>query len=164
MSVRSAVVGLVVAVWTALLAGCGIAGAAPPAGVFVEYYRGRELATPDYLVVEQNRRAVLVRGEAEWHFTLDEDTFRHLQDAMDAVEFKGFAPEYPGGGCGGGYGQWYQITHEGYTVWMMKAAVPRQLQPIVDTLNRVIDDESAGVGPGIQGGGNVLHTGTPSGG
>jgi hypothetical protein len=155
MSTRIATVAVILLASLAST-GCGVGGIAP-AGVFIEYSRGG-VAAPDYLVIKQDHRATLVRGEAERQFVLGEDAFGRLQDAVGAVGFEDLAPEYPEGGrgCGGNCGQWYQIAYRGHTVWMLGTAVPERLRPIVDILNRVIDDQG--------GAGNVLHTGTPNGG
>jgi hypothetical protein len=111
-------------------------------GVLIEYYRsGGFLGLDDHLVIDADLKASLTRRDKYYEFEIDRKTFEHILQQLDKAEFSKLKGEYlPASTCCDLIE--YTITYNGYTVRAMDTAVPESLQPILDSLNQIIDTET----------------------
>lgn len=139
-------IGLLLAAW--LLATCGapsgdVSNASSTDRILIEYQRTGGIAGfDDHLVIRANGEATLEqkggRGES---FTLDESTLSELRQSLDEAGFFGLNGQYRAANVIPDALQ-YRVTYraEGrrHTVETANGAVPEQLAPVLDVLNRII--------------------------
>lgn len=129
-----------------MVAACGAPSA--PSGetvdaVMLEYRRSGGIAGwNDYLVIHRDGRCTLQRreGQAET-FTLDQATLDALREAMAASQFFDLKPSYlPPRAVPDAfrYTITYQDSGRRHTVETSDGAVPPELAPVIDRLNRII--------------------------
>jgi hypothetical protein len=124
---------LVVAI---LFTGC--AGKDQP-NILLDYQRtGGLIGLDDHLTIDMDGNAVLIRKNAQAEFTLDIKSLNRLEtlfrDATFAGLKKSYLPSQPGADL-----IEYTITYNGYTVRTMDTAIPEILQPILDSLNQLVE-------------------------
>jgi len=138
--------GLVLTAW--LLATCG----SPPStssheaagsDILVEYRRTGGIAGfDDYLIVRRNGEATLEKkGGVREIITLDENMISRLQQAVNKAEFFDLDSQYRPARVIPDAFQ-YRITYQDdgrrHTVETTDGAIPEQLAPVLDELNRII--------------------------
>jgi hypothetical protein len=138
--------GLVLAAW--LLATCGAPGVpasetGADTAVLVDYHRTGGIAgLGDHLVVRTDGTASLQRkGEAEVNFTLDPQTRADLEQTLAARDFVALAGSHePGRAIPDAFH--YKVTYAGaggrHTVETSDGAIPNDLAPVLDVLNKII--------------------------
>ena len=128
---------LLVAVLAAILVSCG--GGKKP-NMFVEYYRiGGFVGFNDYLTIDQEGNATLERKGAKTEFKLGSDTMSRLETLLNDAGFTKLKEEYLPSRQGGDLIE-YKITYGGHTIRMMDTAIPEILQPILESLNQIVEN------------------------
>jgi hypothetical protein len=122
-----------------LLSGC-MASKKP--GIIIEYDRtGGLIGFNDHLTIDNEGNAILMRKNAQTTFKLDAVALKHLETSLNAANFtmlkKSYSPSQPGNDL-----IQYSITYNGYTVLMKDTAIPASMQPILDSLNQIVDNSS----------------------
>ena len=107
----------------------------------IEYRRsGGFVGLDDHLVVKKNGEAILTRKSERYEFILDRDAVNGLQTLFKDAEFSQLRKEYLPSRQGSDLFE-YVVTYEGHTVRTLDGAVPASLQPILDALNRIVEDQ-----------------------
>jgi hypothetical protein len=120
-----------------LLSGC-IASKKP--GIAIEYDRtGGLIGFNDHLTIDNEGNAVLIRKNAQTTFKLGAEVLKHLETSLNAAGFTMLNKSYSASQPGNDLIQ-YSITYNGYTVQMTDTAVPANMQPILDSLNQIVDN------------------------
>jgi hypothetical protein len=126
---------LVIAV---LLIGCG---GGKKSDTFVEYRRtGGFIGLDDYMTIDQEGNAILKRRNTQTEFKLDGDTMNRLETLLNDAKFTKLKNEYLPSRQGGDLIE-YTITYSGHTVRMMDTAVPETIQPVLESLNQIVESE-----------------------
>jgi len=129
---------LVVTMVTGWLIGCGKASSAE---TLIEYRRSGGFAgLDDYLVVKKSGEAILTRKSERYAFTLDRDVVNGLQTFFEDAEFSQLRKEYLPTRQGSDLFE-YVVTYEGHTVRTLDGAVPPSLQPILEALNQIVEQQ-----------------------
>jgi hypothetical protein len=119
----------------AVIIGC--ARVAPSKGL-IEYHRtGGVAGLDDRLVIDESYKATLTRKTKSYDFVLTRDLGDRLVQQLVQADFARLKVEYiPANTCCDLIE--YAITYKGHTVRTMDTAVPAQLQPVLDSLNEII--------------------------
>jgi hypothetical protein len=130
---------IAVAMLTAGLVGCVRASSSE---TLIEYRRSGGIAgLDDHLVIRKSGEAVLTRGSERYEFAVGDDTMDHLQTLFSEAEFSQLQKEYLPSRQGADQIS-YVVTYDGHTVKTMDGAVPSSLQPILEALNQIVEDQS----------------------
>lgn len=106
----------------------------------IEYRRiGGFIGLDDYLKIETNRKATVVRKKgASFETVLDQQRYEQVLQQLDEAKFTDLDKEYlPANLCCDLTE--YLITYKGKTVRTMDTAVPSGLQPVLRTLNGIVE-------------------------
>jgi hypothetical protein len=129
---------LVAIMGTGWLVGCGKASSA---GMLVEYRRSGGFAgLDDHLVIMEDGESILTRRSERYEFSLDRDTVGGLQSLFEDAAFSQLGRESLPSRQGADLFE-YVVTYEGHTVRTMDGAVPPSLQPILDALAQIVEDQ-----------------------
>lgn len=129
---------LVVVMVTGWLIGCGNASSAE---TLIEYRRSGGFAgLDDHLVINKSGEAILTRKSEGHEFSLDGDAVTHLQTLLEEAAFAQLGKEYLPSRQGSDLFE-YVVTYEGQTVRTLDGAVPASLQPILDALNQIVENQ-----------------------
>ena len=110
------------------------------AEMFVEYHRnGGFVGLDDYLTIDKEGNAILERKGTKTEFKLDSDTMSRLETLLNDAEFTNLKKEYLPARQGNDLIE-YKITYSGHTIRMMDTAIPEILQPILESLNQIIEN------------------------
>ena len=124
-----------------LIAGCAEATPTDTISteVLVEYQRSGGLAGfDDLVIIDAARKAVITRKGKSIESVLEQKSFEHIVQQLDQLGFSELEKDYlPADTCCDLIE--YTMTYQDQTVRMMDTAVPESLQPILDSLNAVID-------------------------
>ena len=135
---KSKAVFLMLIALAAILMGCS----ADPANPLIEYQRSGGIAGfDDRLVIDSAGKATLTRKDQEFSFSLSADEISALQNELEAANFTRLDEEYLPEQAGADLFE-YRLTFGGHTVQMVDTAVPEAMQPILDTLNQLIEANS----------------------
>jgi hypothetical protein len=120
-----------------LLSGCI---GSKKSNIIIEYNRtGGLIGLDDHLSIDNEGNALLKRKNSQATFKLDAETLNHLEDSLNDAAFttlnKSYSPSLQGNDL-----IQYSITYNGHTVRMMDTAVPEILQPILESLNQIIEN------------------------
>ena len=127
----------VIMVFTGWLAGCT---GTTSSGTLIEYRRSGGFAgLDDCLVINVNGETTLSRKAEHCEFALDSDTMKHLQTLFDNADFSKLRREYLPPRQGSDLFE-YVVTYKGHTVRTMDTAVPESLQPILESLNQIVEN------------------------
>ncbi len=131
------------AIWFVLLllvlAAC--APSAPAAPTPIDYQRsGGFIGVQDHLTIDLNGHATLTRRTGNSEFDLTRDELTAIQTAFQSAGFASL-PEnsMPRAGTADAY--LYVITYQGHQVQTGDSAIPKQLEPVIASLNRLIDSK-----------------------
>jgi hypothetical protein len=107
--------------------------------ILLEYHRtGGLVSLNDHLTIDREGNAILKRKNVQAEFILDGKTLRRLETLFNNVAFtnlkNAYFPSQPGADL-----IEYTITYNGYTVQMMDTAIPEILQPILESLNQIVE-------------------------
>jgi hypothetical protein len=107
--------------------------------VLIEYRRiGGFAGFDDHLTIDMKRKVTLTRKVGHYEFVLDQKSLEQLLQQLDQAKFSEFEREYlPTNTCCDLIE--YTITYKGHTVRTMDTAVPEPLQPILGSLNEMIE-------------------------
>jgi len=113
--------------------------------VLITYRRSGGIAgVNDELVIYSNHQAILVRRTGRAEFTLDADQVARLVQQFEEANFVSLDREYlPQNTCCDLYE--YVVTYEGHTVRTMDTAIPEPLEPLLRTLNEIIQSNQGAV-------------------
>ncbi len=108
-------------------------------GILLEYHRtGGFAGFDDRLTIDMEGNAVLQRRNTQTQFTLDKQTLDSLEALLDRASFnqlnKSYAPTQHGADLFE-----YTLTYRGYTVQMVDTAVPEAMQPVLQSLNQIVE-------------------------
>jgi hypothetical protein len=130
-----ALVAIMVTGW---LVGCGKASST---GMLVEYHRSGGFAgLDDHLVIMEDGESILTRKSERYEFSLDRDTVAGLQSLFKDAAFSQLGTESLPSRQGADLFE-YVVTYEGHTVRTMDGAVPPSLQPILEALDQIVEDQ-----------------------
>ena len=122
------------------LAGCTHVSSAE---TWIEYRRSGGFAgLDDHLVIERNWGAILTRKSERYKFALDSATINRLQTLFEDAGFSKLRREYLPSHRGSDLFE-YAVTYEGHTVRTMDGAVPPSLQPVLEALNHIVENQGA---------------------
>jgi hypothetical protein len=108
---------------------------------FLEYRRqGGFAGLDDHLVIQSDGAATLSRGSISTTFNLPPDIITNLKRELAAANFSDLKREYLPAQSGSDRFE-YRLTYHGHTVRTQDGAVPAGLQPILDTLNQLIQQQ-----------------------
>jgi hypothetical protein len=121
-----------------LILSIGCTGTKKP-DIILEYHRtGGLVGLDDHLTIDREGNAVLKRKNAQAEFALDVKTLNRLETMFNTAAFsrlkKAYLPPQPGADL-----IEYTITYHGHTVQMMDIAIPEILQPILESLNQIVE-------------------------
>ncbi|HZD44418.1 MAG TPA: hypothetical protein VE134_10220 [Methanomicrobiales archaeon] len=105
----------------------------------------------DHLVIYESGRAVLTRGSATMEFTVDSGTLDYIRTLLEEVDFATIPPWNPAAQSKSSYSgtdypadlPQFIITYRGFRVSAVDTGVPPELEPLIDTLTRMVTDHSA---------------------
>lgn len=129
---------IVMVMLTGWLVGCAKTSSSE---TLVEYRRSGGFAgLDDHLIIKKSGEAELTRKSERSEFTLDSDTIRHFHTLFEEANFlqlrKEYLPTRPGADLFE-----YIVTYQGHTVRTMDGAVPPSLQPILEALNQIVQNQ-----------------------
>jgi len=127
----------IILVLTMLLISCGEGKGSK---IFVDYRRiGGFVGLDDHMVIDTEGNVILTRKDTRTEFSLDSDSITEIQALLDNAEFTKLKEEYnpsrPGSDLIG-----YTITYKGHTIQASDTAITESLQPILDLLNRIVEN------------------------
>ena len=141
---RTTVVGhsinwILVAILGGVLAGTAVGCTRTPSGDIIIYRRSGGFAgLDDLLVISGNYEATFTQKTGRRMFAPDQKVVERLQQQLDQAKFSQLKKEYlPANTCCDLFE--YTITYKRHTVRTMDTAVPELLQPVLDTLNEIIE-------------------------
>jgi hypothetical protein len=110
--------------------------------VLIEFHRsGGFLGLDDHLTIAADRKAALTRRSEYHKFEIDQITLQELLQELDEAEFFKLEKEYlPADDCCDLIE--YTITYMGYSVRTMDTAVPASLQPVLDSLSKIVETQT----------------------
>jgi hypothetical protein len=109
--------------------------------IIIEYNRtGGLIGFNDHLTINNEGNAVLKRKNSQATFKLDAETLKHLETSLNAAAFTKLNKSYKPLQQGNDLIE-YTITYNGYTVQMADTAVPEIIQPILESLNQIVENE-----------------------
>jgi len=130
----------IVAILPGWLVGCTKASSAE---TWIEYRRSGGFAgLDDHLVIEQNWEAILTRRSERYEFALNSATTNRLQTLFENARFSQLRREYLPSYRGSDLFE-YAVTYQGHTVRTMDGAVPPSLQPVLEVLNHIVENQGA---------------------
>jgi hypothetical protein len=105
----------------------------------IDYRRsGGFIGVQDHLTIDLNGHATLTRRTSATEFDLSRSDLGAIQAAFQAAGYASL-PENPSPPAIAADGFSYVITYQGHTVRTGDPAAPKQLEPVISTLNRLID-------------------------
>jgi len=105
----------------------------------IDYQRsGGFIGVQDHLTIDLNGHSTLTRRTSATQFDLSRDELGALQAAFQAAGFAAL-PENPTPPASAADGFSYVIMYQAHTVRTGDPSVPKQLEPVVTILNRLID-------------------------
>lgn len=105
----------------------------------VEYRRsGGIRGLNDHLVVNTGGTATLQRKIARLEFTLHPDTLAQLRDQLGSIDFSKLEREYSPARPGADLIE-YQIVYGRHAVRAVDTAIPDELHPLIEFLNRLVE-------------------------
>lgn len=121
-----------------LILSIGCSGSKKP-DIFLEYKRtGGLVGLDDLLTIDRKGNAILKRKNSRAEFALDLKTVNRLETMFNTAAFSNlksaYLPSQQGADLIG-----YTITYNGHTVQMMDTAIPEILQPILESLNQIVE-------------------------
>ncbi len=120
-----------------LLSGCM---GSKKSDIILEYNRtGGLIGLDDHLTIDNEGNAVLKRKNSQAAFKLDVETLKHLEASLNNAAFTKLNKSYLTLQQGNDLIQ-YSITYNGYTVQMVDTAVPEIMQPILESLNQIVQN------------------------
>jgi len=129
---------IVTSMLTGWLVGCTKASSSE---TLIEYRRSGGFAGwDDHLVVDKSGEAILTRKSERSEFTLNSDTINRLQILLEGAEFSQLRKEYLPSRQGSDLFE-YVVTYKGHTVRTIDGAVPPSLQPILEALNQIVENQ-----------------------
>jgi hypothetical protein len=144
---------MVLLILTVISLGCMATPAYPPPNgsdqVWVEYLRtGGIAAFNDHLIIYENRTAEVTRrnlttGPVSARFTLNETAAGDLNDLFAQANFLHLNQFYPAPSPGADYFV-YTIAYRGYGIRTEDTGIPPELVPIIEALNRLLEEECSG--------------------
>lgn len=121
-----------------LLSSC--IGSKKPGIIIIEYNRtGGLIGLDDHLAIDNEGNAVLKRKNSQATFKLDAETLKNLEASLNEAAFTKLNKSYLPMQQGNDLIQ-YSITYNGYTVQMVDTAVPETMQPILESLNQIVEN------------------------
>ena len=107
-------------------------------GSIVYHRTGGFTGLDDRLTIDANLKATVVRKTGRQEFVLEQGIGNRLEQQLNQAQFTQLKKEYmPPTTCCDLFE--YTITYMGHTVRTMDTAVPESLQPVLDTLNEIIE-------------------------
>jgi hypothetical protein len=105
----------------------------------IKYQRsGGLVGYQDILTITSDGNATLVQNNAQYRFTINQDTTNQLIAKLDLIGFSTLRKEYlPSDTCCDLIE--YTITYKDHTIRTMDTAIPESLQPVLDALNQIIE-------------------------
>jgi hypothetical protein len=105
----------------------------------IDYQRsGGFIGVQDHLTIDLNGHVTLTRRNGTTEFDLSRDELGTIQAAFQTAGFAAL-PENPTPQGFAADGFTYVINYEGHQVRTGDPSVPKQLQPVISLLNRMID-------------------------
>lgn len=130
---------VLIALSALLLFSWGSVGCTTTTEAMIEYHRtGGFAGRDDHLRIRENGEAILVRGAERVAFTLDDRTLRRLQTLFAEAQFTrlGRVSRPPRAGADRLQDV---VTYRGHTVRVVDEAVPPELRPILEALDRIVE-------------------------
>ena len=119
-----------------LLAGCGIR---PNDRILLEYRRSGGIAgVDDRLIIYADGRAILTRKDIQHEIKLTSSQMSALKRELDEADFRSLETTLKLNSASGYDLFQYELTYQGRTVRTWDGAVPQQLQPIIESLNSIV--------------------------
>lgn len=107
----------------------------------IEYRRsGGFVGLDDRLVIKESGESVLTRKSERFEFTLNSDTVNRLQALFEEAKFTQLRKEYLPSRPGADLFE-YVVTYKGHTVRTMDGAIPPSLEPILESLNQIVEGQ-----------------------
>lgn len=111
----------------------------PAAPTPIDYQRsGGFIGVQDHLTIDLNGHVTLTRRNGTTEFDLSRDELGAIQAAFQTAGFLSL-PENPTPQGYAADGFLYVITYQGHQVRTGDPSVPKQLEPVIAMLNRMID-------------------------
>lgn len=115
-------------------------GGDPGTATFLEYQRsGGFLGLEDHLTIVQAGKVILERKGLETEFQLDSEAMSQLETLLSDAQFTELEDEYFPERQGSDLIE-YTIRYSGHTVRMMDTAIPETLYPVLESLNRLVEN------------------------
>jgi len=95
----------------------------------------------DHLEIDESGEAVVTRDSERYAFTLDAERLSRLEERFQDVGFQELRKEYLPDQPGADRFE-YVVTYKGHTVRTVDGAVPESLRPILDSLNRIVEERA----------------------
>ncbi|HEX7587773.1 MAG TPA: protealysin inhibitor emfourin [Anaerolineae bacterium] len=128
---------LVIMLFVSWVAAC-TPGATPLAPTPIDYQRsGGFIGVQDHLTIDLNGHATLTRRTTTTQFDLSRDQLGAIQTALQAAGFVTLTEKPTPQGVADGFA--YVITYQGRTLRTGDPSVPKELEAVISTLNRLID-------------------------
>jgi hypothetical protein len=110
--------------------------------VLIEFHRsGGFLGLDDHLTIGADRKVALTRRSEYHKFEIDQRTLEELLQELDEADFLKLEKEYlPVDDCCDLIE--YTITYMGHAVRTMDTAVPASLQPVLDSLSKIVETQT----------------------
>ena len=110
--------------------------------IFVDYHRTGGIAgVDDRLVIFDNGVAVISRKTTSTEITLNQTDLERITGIFNEAQFFQFAGNYTARHGSADYFR-YIISYHSKTVNADESAVPPSLQPVIDEMNRIINEAS----------------------
>jgi hypothetical protein len=107
--------------------------------IILEYNRtGGLVGLDDHLTIDREGNAVLKRKNTRAEFVLDVKTLNRLEILFKDATFTSLKNAYLPSQLGADLIE-YTIKYGGHTVQMMDTAIPEVLQPILESLNQIVE-------------------------
>lgn len=136
---RTIIAALMVSVLTACTPSATPVPSTPAAPTPIDYQRsGGFIGVKDHLTIDLNGHVTLTRRSGTTEFDLSRDELGAIQAAFQTADFAAL-PENPTPQGYAADGFVYMITYQGHQVHTGDPSVPKQLEPVVAMLNRMID-------------------------
>jgi hypothetical protein len=107
--------------------------------IIVYNHTGGLIGFNDHLTIDHEGNAVLKRKNSQVAFKLNAETLKHLETSLNEAAFtklnKSYRPLQQGNDL-----IEYTVTYNGYTVQLTDTAVPEIMQPILESLNQIVEN------------------------
>ena len=113
----------------------------PPApAIFLDYHRsGGSAGFDDRLVVFDNGAAVAATKKASREIVLNTTEIEHISELFNRAQFPMLQTNYPASRGSADLIQ-YSVSYHGKTVTTEDSAIPPALQPVIDEMNRIVQN------------------------